>query len=336
MSVSTIAGQIATLAGHAPKQAASRRTLPAKPRFRKHLRNHPTLARTTIKGRGAILFGGAFVAMAAMILLMTTGVIPTEEGESDAPMWLIALCAGLFGIPGLWVMYYGVATSIADARVRRQMQHHPDSPWYYDYPWSEYDTTYSDLRSIRQMLLLIVVFAGFAAIGHFIANEAGRGIWPLWIVIGLFDLVVLAALLALLRSVIRLFRYGRSRLRFDRFPFRLGGRLSVTWLRPRGMTRSGAMTCTLRCIEEKFESAGEERGQTINAYAIYEEQKTIEPPMDRAAAFTEVPLSFNLPAGVEFDSRLRDHPPRYWQLEIRAENGGVDYLARFLTPVYDA
>jgi hypothetical protein len=99
------------------------------------------------------------------------------------------------------------------------------------------------------------------------------------------------------------------------------------------MRRCGTMHCTLRCIEEVFESAGEDGGQTVQAYAIFKTDKSIDPPMDRDSTFAEVPLSFDLPTG-DFETRLRDHPPKYWELEIRMAQAGVDYVARFLTPVY--
>ena len=104
MSVSTIAGQIHTLAGHAPKSAprAVKPPRPEKPEpVREKLRNHHTQCGTTIKGRAAILFGCAFVAMGAFIILVSTGVIPTREGAVHAPMWVIAVCGGVFASPSV-------------------------------------------------------------------------------------------------------------------------------------------------------------------------------------------------------------------------------------------
>lgn len=332
MSVFRVAGQIATLAGHTSKAAPPRRAADRNP-SRVWLRNHATQAGTTIKGRAAILFGGAFVGMGVFILLITTGVIPTKDPAANAPMWLISVCAGVFAVPGLWVMSYGVRTSIADARVLRQSHRFPDSPWMYDYAWNERGTTYSDLRPIRQSLLFLVILGGLATPGHWIAWEEGRDVWFLWIGMGVLDLCLVIGFCFLCRATLRLVRFGRSRLRYDRFPFFLGDRLAVTWMRPRGMTHGGKLSCKLRCIQETFESAGNEGGQVVRAYAIYEDEQTIEPPMDRPSGFAEVPLSFALPTG-DFDTRLRDHPPRYWQLEIRGECRGVDYQARFLAPVY--
>lgn len=333
MSVSVVAGQIASLAGHKPKLVAAPKPSASVKPARERLRNHPTQCGTTIKGRPAILFGGAFVGMGTFIILITTGVIPTEEGAANAPMWLIGLCGGIFAVPGLWVVSYGIRTSIADARVYRRSHRFPDSPWYYDHPWEETGTSYTDVRSIGRILMFLLIAGGLTGVGHYVVSTGGGGVWPFWIGIGLMDLFLLIGVYYLCRAVIRLFRYGRSRLRFDRFPFHLGRRLDVTWIRPRGMRHCGALTCTLRCIEEVFESAGDDGGKQVAAYAIYEDKKVVEPPMDRESANPEVPLSFELPKG-DFDTRLRDHPPRYWQLEIRAANPGVDYLARFLTPVY--
>lgn len=336
MSVSTIAGQITTLAGHPPMRPAAPTKKTPQERRRERLRNHETLARTTIKGRGAILFGAVFVGMGAMIFLLAGGIIPTEEGPANAPLWLVGVCAAVFALPGAWVMCYGVATSIGDARVRRQQERFPDSPWCFDYAWREWGTTYSDSGTIRQTCFFLLVAGGLMSIGHFVAYEGGRGLWFLWIGLGLFDLFLVYGVFYLVRAMLRRLLYGRSRLRFDRFPFRLGERLDVTWLRPRGMGHGSQMTCTLRCVEEAFESTGSEGGQAVVAYATYVDQRTVEPPMDRSSAFAEVPLSFQLPVDAALETRLRDHPPRYWQLEIKSATRGVDYLARFLVPVYGA
>ncbi len=334
MSLSVLAGQITALGGAAPKAARRRATSArAESSFREKLRNHHTQCGTTIKGRAAIVFGGAFVAMGVFIMLVATGVIPTEEGAVHAPMWVIGTCAGVFGLPGLWVVWYGIRTSIADAWVRRRSERFPDSPCYFDYPWNESGSTYSDLRSIRRSMMFVLILGGLAVPGHQIALEEGSDAWFLWIGMGFLDLFLLLGVYFVCRATLRLVRFGRSRLRFDRFPFRLGQRMNVTWLRPRGMKRCGTMHCTLRCIEEVFESAGEEGGQTVQAYAIYRDEKTIEPPMDRNTTFAEVALAFDLPKG-EFETRLRNHPPRYWELEIRVASVGVDYEARFLAPVY--
>ncbi|HPF39705.1 MAG TPA: hypothetical protein P5081_02255 [Phycisphaerae bacterium] len=332
MSVSTVAGQIASLGGRVAKANLSKPSAPSKP-MREALRNHDTHCGTTIKGRAAMLFGGAFVAMGAFIILVSTGVIPTEKGSAHAPMWVIGVCGGVFALPGLWVVAYGIRTSMADAWSYRRSHRFPDSPWMFDYPWDESGETYSDIRPIKRGLLGLLILAGLAVPGHQIAMSEGRRALPFWIGSGVLDLVMLIVLFFLARSTLRLLRYGRSRVRFDRFPFRLGGRLDLTWLRPRGLNHCGPLKCTLRCIEEVFESAGDEGGQRIVAYATYQDEKRIEPPMDRDVMCAEVPLSFDLPTG-EFETRLRDHPPRYWQLEVRAETPGVDYVARFLTPVY--
>jgi hypothetical protein len=44
-------------------------------------------------------------------------------------------------------------------------------------------------------------------------------------------------------------------------------------------------------------------------------------------------VKFDLPAG-DLATQLSRVPPRYWQLELRAERPGIDYDVKLLLPIY--
>ncbi len=48
-----------------------------------------------------------------------------------------------------------------------------------------------------------------------------------------------------------------------------------------------------------------------------------------------LPIELPLPRG-PYETRLADHAPRHWELEVRGEARGVDFGAMFLLPVYAA
>lgn len=61
----------------------------------------------------------------------------------------------------------------------------------------------------------------------------------------------------------------------------------------------------------------------------------------------ELPLRFQLPENPTlldsrpkkeqlFETRLGTNPPRYWELEVKADLPGIDYAALFVLPVYPA
>ena len=59
----------------------------------------------------------------------------------------------------------------------------------------------------------------------------------------------------------------------------------------------------------------------------------IEGSAARSLAGRSVPVSFSLPMAAR-PTKLADKPPVYWEVEIIADNPGVDYKAAFLVPVY--
>lgn len=328
MSISVVAGQVAALGGRGvakPRGDESVANRPKEERFYGHI---PRCG-TTIHGRGAIAFGGVFVGVGVFIFLIATGVIPTEEGSVHAPMWLIGVCAGIFGVPGLMVMWHGVATSIADAAVERRKARYPDQPWCYDYAWSEHGTTFTEFRRLRQHCLFLLVLGGMSVPAHYIALEASSGAWIVWAFTGLIDLVNFFVLIAIVRALVRLARFGRSRLRFHRFPYQRRGRVDVTWIRPRGLSSIAGLKGTLRCIEERYESAGEDGGQRVACHSVWS-QSWSDDGLEDGTLSNEVVMTFELSGDVP-ETMLRERPPRYWELEVV---GPSDYSGRFLIPIY--
>jgi len=103
---------------------------------------------------------------------------------------------------------------------------------------------------------------------------------------------------------------------------------------PRALRNFETLDCTLRCVEEAYETRGE--CTQVVCYALYQdEQKLPEKTVGR-----EVALSFPLPptkdeAGDEIPpTALSKRPATYWELEIHAETPGIDYKGLFLLPVY--
>jgi hypothetical protein len=41
-----------------------------------------------------------------------------------------------------------------------------------------------------------------------------------------------------------------------------------------------------------------------------------------------------LPDDPALTTALSEHPARYWELELRAETEGIDFVAAFLLPIY--
>lgn len=295
---------------------------------RQRIFNHTPRAGTTIHGKSAIAFGSAFLGMGIVIALAAAGVI-TSEGPS-APSWMIYCAAAVFAIPGLWVMGYGVFTLRRYQWITKRKHQFPREPWHYDYPWNERCSTYSDVKKIFQSMLVLSIVGGLGAIPAGLLWEAADG-WILWVSVGFMSLFALAILSHQIKLISRCLRFGQSRIQFSRFPFTLGEKLQVVFEHPRGLKRGAPLQCQLRCVEDKFEDAGDD-GQKVVSYSIYCETKEFGGDgLDGAG--NETTITFDLPSG-DYESTLREHPARYWELEITSEQTGVDYCGIFLLPVY--
>ncbi len=99
-------------------------------------------------------------------------------------------------------------------------------------------------------------------------------------------------------------------------------------------------------MQEAFELQG--KSNTVVCYSVFEEARSFQPgSLDfgvgeparffqlfrKADARATLDLFFQLPAE-DLGTALSASPPRYWELEVKAETAGVDYAATFLLPVY--
>ena len=101
---------------------------------------------------------------------------------------------------------------------------------------------------------------------------------------------------------------------------------------------SGAklINATLQCIEEKYETrgSGDNKKSVVVCYHLYSETKEIMLPSNENYNSLQIPIEFDLPSEEILKTRLKERPPTYWELEIKAETDGIDLAKSFLVPVY--
>jgi len=174
-------------------------------------------------------------------------------------------------------------------------------------------------------------FAGFILLFlvpfHWVAFFSADRPLIFQIVTPIFDLFALALVGRAARAGVRRVRYGPSRLAFARFPVRPGTDVELLLDRLSPLVRSRPLRATLRCIEERYEPRmnGRQREMRTACYEIYRDEVVV-PPGERCARFI---LPEDAPT-----TMLSGLPPRYWELELRADGAGTDYEARFMIPVY--
>ncbi len=299
---------------------------------RQRIFNHTSRSGTTVHGKTAIIIGAVFFGAGIPIAMVGAGWLD-PDGANAPP--IVLYCAGaVFSLPGVWLMGYGVQSIVRRRWVDRQMHQFPTEPWQYDYPWNQQAAHYTDWKPLIYSLFFLSVVGAMTAVPYGILEDEPDSV-ILKISVAFMSLFLLTGVARLVIAARRLLHYGRSTVRFERFPYKLGEEMQLAFERPKQLSSDAELQCQLRCVEDVFEDAGDD-GKRIVSYAIYCDNKTVQDAdSDGLGGPALTTLRFQLPSG-DYESTLRDTPPRYWELEITAKQSGPDYKAVFLLPIYGA
>jgi len=144
------------------------------------------------------------------------------------------------------------------------------------------------------------------------------------------DLAIIFAIAQGVLKSLQHLRYRNSQLRYQEFPFFLGGKVTgqVTHL-PKTFTR---MTLNLRFVEEMYSKESGHNGFGYKFFQLYKETKTLESPPTLWNG--NLHINWQLPDDLTMSTALNQQHARYWELEIKADTPGIDYHSRFLLPIY--
>lgn len=284
--------------------------------------------------RGALLLALPFAGVGAWVAGIGTGVFAPQPGTSALPPWLVIVIGLIFFAVGLYLVaetLRGVARAALAERLRGAAL-----PWRLDYSWPRQLVVHDEVGwSAYRSLAGAGAFGAFVAVLHvpiFLEPDPAKLPVMLYVVLGIFDLITLGLLLHGLLLAARRLRYGRTRVRFNAFPFYLGANLDVVFEGGGALAGMQGLSATLRLVEEAVETHGhgKNRSTRLVCYRAYGEERVLDTDRQGKAS-----LSFPLPADLP-GNRLLDTPPAYWELEVRAARPGVDYVGTFLMPVYRA
>jgi hypothetical protein len=185
-------------------------------------------------------------------------------------------------------------------------------------------------RRVRRALFGAALFSVFLIPFNWWAFVSDEGPVLVQIVTGLFDLIAVYAVGHTLLIVWRALRFGSSRARLDHFPFFLGEELNCTLDLNADVRGFDELEITLRCVEERYETSGtgKDRSTKVVCYQVFGETRTIDPQSRDPFA-----VRFGLPVDGE-TTRLGERPATFWELEVKGERSGVDFLSAFKMPVY--
>jgi hypothetical protein len=264
---------------------------------------------------------------------ITVGVLGWQEklnAQPGVPTWLAPIFGLIFALAGLSFVLHGVQGSMRQRRARQLREHHGHEPWVWDHPWDVTGSADDSPRRIRQMTWFATFLALFLIPFNWISFFSAERPLPFQVVTGLFDLFLVWAVWKVCYLIAQRVKYGETRLRFGRFPFAASEEIEVALPCVGALEGIVTLDATLRCVQERYEvrKSGKNRQSVVVSYEVWSAKQRTE------AKRGELVWRFSPPEGVG-GTTLSERPPRYWELEIKAETVGIDYAATFLVPVYE-
>lgn len=270
-----------------------------------------------------IAFGLPFVVVGGSLLAIAAQTVADPDSSGS---WGLAALGALFGGAGLLVAARGLGAVRRALRRRRILRAHPDEPWLADV-WNAQGQRERHLGpalwTLAALGLLTAVLAPFNWV-------AWRQPWIVKVLVGVFDLMLVAGLGAWAYKLAQTLKYGAMRARFERFPFFLGETLDLGLACRGGFERLESLTVTLRHIRVALEGIDRSRKRAVH-YQHWAETQRFDASILRAGG--ELRVSFPLPTG-DYGTRLDEERPRFWELELAGQAPGIDLAARFPVPVY--
>ncbi len=284
-----------------------------------------------------LLFWGGYLILAGLNLLpITTEILLSFKWETFLDRLLpksfnwVILIFGCFVLLVSLIIFIKGIRSWLNKRKRIALAKLYRRPWFSDYPWNPkgiHDRTGKIwIHSLFTVIILSIIVIPLN--WYVFAHDTIQ--FGLFLIAAIFlDFIMLFALVSLGYYILYAFKYGTSYISFSKFPFFLGDKMRVSFY----PNRFSALNCTLRFVNEVFEKEDpSDDEKTIICYELYSEQKLIH----TSPEIKNVLISFDIPeAGPVWHNQLNGTESiYYWELEIEAEQQGIDYSTSFLLPVY--
>lgn len=275
----------------------------------------------------------AFGALATAPAVITGVVLARAIGNPAAPrepLWMLAVVGLAFAAGGLSFIAHGARGVLRRRAAEAQRRSFPMQPWHWDSDWDVRGTTDRGWEEATRAF-------GFAVWASLILTPINgtmimRPGIPVWAkgVVALLDLMIAYALWRAAYVALRTIKYGRPRLRAQRFPLHPGTSAELVLERSGPLGAIQSLDVTLRCVQERYEQrgAGKSRAQVVVCYELWAEKRAVQ-----CSAGAPLELRFAIPSHVP-GCALSERPARYWELEVSGEAPGIDYGGTFLVPVY--
>ncbi|HLP76950.1 MAG TPA: hypothetical protein VK327_08530 [Candidatus Paceibacterota bacterium] len=291
-------------------------------------------SRTGFPTTGAVLFGLPFVGIGVGVTLVGMKVIPVNPAGVHAPYWVLSAFGTCFLAAGL--MVWGMALRQYKAH-RRQLSGSSNSPEaraLADYRWDRRGFQPSRWSKVFKTLGGAIGLSVFLSMFNWWAFFSKDGVLMVKIIVGIFDLVLAFAWGYFFLNLSRALIFGESRIEFTRFPYSSSEPILIRWLVANGISNPRQGSFTLRCVEEWWEASGS--GDNRSNHLVHEEIWSgtwqLE-PSDQLISGKLQELRFEPPVSAP-PTNLSAAKPIYWELEVKIELAGPDFVETYLVPVY--
>ncbi|MDX6766471.1 MAG: hypothetical protein SFU85_06745 [Candidatus Methylacidiphilales bacterium] len=280
-----------------------------------------------------VVFGLIFAGVGGAVSALAAGWIPSEESSFHGPRWMVGCIGFVFFVAGLAVIGMGLHRPFRLRALMRNRRLHPNQPALWDHFWNPAGSVQNRFLRVLQSFLSLLVLGAFLAPFNWWAYFSNEGHLMVRIIVGIFDLILIAVLYGALYTLVWAIKYGPARLTWGTFPLRREA-VFLRWEPGRGLRGWQSGTFTLRCIREKSETvkSGSET-ETSRVYdCLWEETRTFggDTPLANGGA---VDLSFTLPRDAP-PTTITATEPLYWELEVKIRQPGVDFQHSYLVPIY--
>ena len=296
----------------------------------RELKGHSDRSGTTVHGWAAIALGALAAAPAVFVALMLAGVPTPGSSSANAPLWVVGFSGAAFGVAGAAFIAHGLRGVLRQRAAAAERSAFPLQPWHWDHDWDVRGMTDRGWEEARRSFVFALLASLILAPGNWAMVALPD--MPAWAkgVVALFDLLIAYALWRGAYMSLRTIKYGRPRLRAQRFPLHPGMSAELVLERSGSLGSIRALDVTLRCVQERYESrrSGRTRSQVVVCYEVWAETRAIQCDPD-----APLEMRFDVPSHLP-GCALSERPARYWELEVSGEAPGIDYGGSFLVPIY--
>jgi hypothetical protein len=276
-------------------------------------------------------FGGLLL-MAVLLVpglyLIFSDLTPFIEPERDASRPILGFV--LWGLA--FLLGPALGRQIRNTAAQRKLpSKYPGQPWRWRPIWAEARIEASDKKYLLigwQLTAAVLPFA-LVSVPVLFHNLEHHTHYPFWPLVGLT--LYVGWLTWVILCTISQLKFGQSFFRMKSRPGAIGGQLEGVIETSRRLPRETVFQLQLKCVNRVIQR--QFRGSSVEFILLWKStQDRVEPLPGSGPGETHIPVSFQIPSNLHASDDARRF---VWQLDIRGEMPGIDYMASFEVPVLE-